>query len=175
MLQLYVAMVSDEGEKSIIEFIYTNYRQMMYKTAFDILKNKENAEDAVHDAFLRVVKNVSKFRKYSCNQNAAYLVIIVRGIALNMLNKNNKVSELDDSFPDEECVEEKALANVNYEQIVQNIGSLSPALKDIAYLHFVSELSPIEISELLNMNLNTVHSSIRRAKMILSNKCKENQ
>lgn len=56
----------------------------MYKTAFSVLHNPEQAEDAVQEAF-KNNKGFLKFPSYSCNENSAYLVIIVRGISLNML------------------------------------------------------------------------------------------
>ena len=90
MLQIYLAAADSAEDRSLIEFLYTEYKQVMYKTAVSILHNNEDAEDAVHEAFLRVIKNISKFRKYSCNENVSYLVIIVRGIALNMPLKTTK-------------------------------------------------------------------------------------
>ena len=77
MLGFYLSMVESDEERSLIEFIYNEYRQLMYKTAFSILHNKFDAEDAVHEAFLRVIKNILKFRSYKCNENVSYLVIIV--------------------------------------------------------------------------------------------------
>lgn len=168
MLQLYLAAVDSTEDKSLIEFLYTEYKQIMYKTAMSILHNDEDAEDAVHEAFLRVIKNISKFHRYSCNENVSYLVIIVRGIALNMLAKSNNTVTLSDNIPSEEDVEAKTEISITYEQVVKNIESLSPALKNIATLRWVNDLSEKEISEMLDMNINTVRSSISRARAILN-------
>ena len=40
MLSFYLSMVESDEERSLIEFIYNEYRQLMYKTAFSILHNK---------------------------------------------------------------------------------------------------------------------------------------
>ena len=167
MLSFYLSMVESDEERSIIEFIYKEYRQLMYKTAFSILHNKFDAEDAVHEAFLRVIKNISKFRSYKCNENVSYLVIIVRGISINMINKRNNSAELPDDLPDISSVEEIAEIRISYENVKSNIEKLTPALKDIATLFFVEELSAQEISELLDINVNTVRSSVHRAKNII--------
>lgn len=98
-------------------------------------------EDAVHDAFLRVINHLSKFRSYSCKENVSYLVIIVRGIALNMVSKSNMQAELDEETPDGLSVEDSVLSELAYEEIVENIKALSPALRDIAYLSFVENCS----------------------------------
>ncbi len=175
MLQLYLAAVDSTEDKSLIEFLYTEYKQIMYKTAVSILHNNVDAEDAVHEAFLRVIKNISKFHKYSCNENVSYLVIIVRGIALNMLAESNNTVALSEDIPSEEDVEATTEISITYEQVVKNIESLSPALKNIATLRWVNDLSEKEISEMLDMNINTVRSSISRAKAILNKAHKEEE
>lgn len=175
MLQLYLSMVERSEEKSLIEFLYTEYKQIMYKTAVSILHNESDAEDAVHEAFLRVIKNISKFRRYSCNENVSYLVIIVRGIAFNMLSERNRTVELSDDIPSEEDVEAKTEISITYEQVVKNIESLSPTLKNVATLRWVNDLSSKEISELLDMNINTVRSSVSRARAILNKAHKEEE
>lgn len=168
MLQLYLAAVDSTEDKSLIEFLYTEYKQIMYKTAVSILHNDEDAEDAVHDAFLRVIKNISKFHKYSCNENVSYLVIIVRGIALNMLAAKKNRKELPEDMPGSDNTEETAEINLTYEQIINNIENLSPTLKNIATLMWVNHLSEKEISQLLDMNINTVRTSVSRARAILN-------
>jgi len=167
MLQIYLSAVDNPEDKPFIEFLYTEYKQIMYKTAVSILHNNEDAEDAVHEAFLRVIKNISKFRKYSCNENVSYLVIIVRGITLNMLSDKNKKVELLEDFPSDDDIERAVEIDIAYEQVVKNIGNLSPALKNVATLMWVNQLSEKEISQLLDMNINTVRSSVSRARAIL--------
>ena len=167
MLSFYLSMIENDEERSLIEFIYNEYRQLMYKTAFSILHNKYDAEDAVHEAFLRVIKNIAKFRSYKCNKNVSYLVIIVRGISLNMINKTSNCVELPDNLPEISSVEEITEDRISYETVKSNIEKLTPALKDIATLFFVEELSAQEISELLGDNVNTVRSCVYRAKNIL--------
>lgn len=174
MLQFYLSMMNSGEDKALVEFLYNEYKQLMFKTAYAILRNRESAEDAVHDAFLRVINHLSKFRSYSCKENVSYLVIIVRGIALNMVSKSNMQAELDEETPCGLSVEDSVLSELAYEEIVENIKALSPALRDIAYLSFVENCSAGEISELLDMKINTVHSSISRARKILSRKHTEN-
>lgn len=170
MLQFYLTMVDGEEEKSLVESLYKEHRQLMYKTAFKYLHNNEEAEDAVHEAFLRVIKNISKFRTYSCNENVSYLVIIVRGIALNMLEKKNKITELPEDLPSSINVEEAADFSITYEQVKENIKKLSPALKNIATLLWVNRLSETEVAELLDIDLNSVRVSATRARAILRSK-----
>lgn len=173
MLQFYLSMVETDEEKSLVDFLYKQYRQLMFKTAVSVLHNSELAEDAVHEAFLRVLKNLSKFRNYSCNENVSYLVIIVRGIAHNMLMRQNRTEELDENTPSSEDVEAEAEIRLSYENVLENVRKLSPALKNVATLYYAHRLTEQEISEMLDMNINTVRVSLMRARKKLREMDKE--
>ena len=56
MLEIYLAMLDSEEDKNKLEQLYANYKQFMYKTVYTILKNATDAEDAVHEAFMRVIR-----------------------------------------------------------------------------------------------------------------------
>ena len=47
-------------DREKFEEIYTKYRTLMYDVALEVLGNKEDAEDAVYQAFLYVVENIQK-------------------------------------------------------------------------------------------------------------------
>lgn len=168
MLQYCLSMVNSDEERSLVEYLYKEYRQLMYKTAYSILHNSELSEDAVHEAFLRVIDNLQKFQKYSCKENVAYLVIIVRGIALNKIKRSSRESELDEELAGAVDIEETVNAEIGYSEIVERIKSLSPALKDVALLYFVQGCSAQEIAQMLNIKVNTVYSSVSRARAILA-------
>lgn len=172
MLQYYLSMVNSEEESSLVERLYNDYRQLMYKTAYSVLRNPELAEDSVHEAFLRVIENIQKFSEYSCKENVAYLVIIVRGIALNKLKRGSRESELSDETAAPGNIEDSVSADIGYSEIVGNIQSLSPALKNVAMLYFVKGCSAQEIAKLLDINVNSVYSSVSRARTILTQKLK---
>lgn len=156
--------MSKLSKKKFLERLYKANKQLMYKTAYSVLHNPEQAEDVVQEAFLRVIKNFSKFSSFSSNENTSYLVIIVRGISLNMLNAEKRTTELFDDLPAADNIEEAVEVDIAYEQIVRNIDKLTPALKNIATLLWVKNFSEGEIAELLDMNINTVRSSVSRAR-----------
>ena len=57
MLTLYLQMLDTPEEKVRFEEVYLTYRGLMYHTANRILHNRQDAEDAVHNAFLQVIKH----------------------------------------------------------------------------------------------------------------------
>ena len=63
MLNFYLLLLDTAEEKVKFEELYYTYRQDMFKTAKAILKNDFDSEDAVHEAFLIVVKKYQKFHR----------------------------------------------------------------------------------------------------------------
>ena len=53
---IYLAAISSDEDKSKFELIYRQYRNLMYYAANQILHNSSDAEDVVHQAFLKIVE-----------------------------------------------------------------------------------------------------------------------
>ena len=54
---IYLQMIEAPEERSKFESIYLLHRNTMYAVAYRILQNAEDAEDAVHYAFLKILEN----------------------------------------------------------------------------------------------------------------------
>ena len=57
---IYLQTIADPGDKSKFEHVYLTYRAYMFYIANGILQNAQDAEDAVHNAFLSIAKNIEK-------------------------------------------------------------------------------------------------------------------
>ena len=57
MLQFYLQLLDTAAEKEKFEKLYEQYRKLMMAEANAILKSKHLAEDAVQEAFLRIIKS----------------------------------------------------------------------------------------------------------------------
>ena len=54
----YLSSIETEAEKSKFVQVYEAYQGLMFHTAFRLLRQPEDAEDAVHEAFLYLAKNI---------------------------------------------------------------------------------------------------------------------
>ena len=55
-----------ETDRALLQQIYDQYEPRMYHVALQVLKTSVLAEDAVHDAILKLIKHFSEIRKISC-------------------------------------------------------------------------------------------------------------
>ncbi len=59
-MMIYLQTIDTAEDRSKFEQLYEQYKQLMFYTAFQILKRPQDAEDAVHLAFLSIAENISR-------------------------------------------------------------------------------------------------------------------
>ena len=74
---IYLQMIETAEDKTKFEILYTEYREWMGAIAFSILNNKQDAEDAVHNAFVKVAENIKKVGDPYSPKTKAYIVTII--------------------------------------------------------------------------------------------------
>ncbi len=166
-------MFDSENELKI-ERLYHSYKKLLYKVAFDILHDNALSEDAVHDTFLRVMKNLNKIDEENCPRTRNFLVVICRNVALNM--KTNSISDCeiqDNIASSQESVENTIAGRDALEKLAGIITSLDPIYRDVFILRRVHKLSRREIAKILSLNIETVKKRLTRAREQIEEKAKK--
>ncbi len=168
MLNLYLSMIDNEEDKSKFEAVYLKYKNLMLNRAYDILKNSGLAEDAVHNAFLSILKNLQKIGGVEAKETRGYVMVIAENAAKKIYNKEHKITtvELNDSIADISA-EEEVINKVSVEQLKENIYSLSDIYKNVLILKYYNGLSDKEIAAALGIPVSTVRKRILRGKKLL--------
>ena len=71
---IYMMMLETPEEKSLFEQIYLEYRGLMFHVAYEILHNEQDAEDAVHQAFVKIAENIKKIDDPMCPKTHSYCI-----------------------------------------------------------------------------------------------------
>ncbi len=168
-------------EYKLAEELFLTYKEKMYGIALAILKNSPDAEDAVMDASLSIVRKISLFFPLKKDERESLIVIIVRNAAINRYRKNNKdttvlLDESHENVPDNEPTpEELFIADESYESLLEDIMSLKPLYRDIIVMKFLYEYDNETISGILGISESTVRVRLCRAKALLENKRSHNK
>ena len=169
MLYIYLAMLESPDDKEKMSELYLTYRDYLLNVAKEILHNEADAEDVVHQAFLRVANNFAKIGVVSSHQTRNYLVIIVKGLALNLYRKRSKLIEVPfedvDGTEDSLAVEDQNFDLFEYEDLYQAIEQLPFEQRSILYLMYYEELSVREISKALELSAGAVKKRLQRARL----------
>ena len=167
MISFYLSLLDTPEEKSKFEQLYRLYRQDMFKMAYGILENKYDAEDAVHEAFMRVMKKLTKISEINCPQTHAYLLIIVKRVALKILSKQTKTIVVDTDtveITDDFGLEEYVISNMEVERIKYILEQLSDDYYEVLFLELFMEFSISDIAEQLGITYENTKKRIQRAK-----------
>lgn len=77
MLAFYLSLVDSEEDKSKVEQIYYQYRNLMFYVARDVLRDEKLAEDAVHQAFIRIINHLDGVEEIVSHKTRCFVVIVV--------------------------------------------------------------------------------------------------
>ncbi len=173
---LYLSLLDSKEDQHKFVQLYNTYRYIMMYTADRILNDHQLAEDAVHDAFIRIARNLNKVETVDSPQTKAFVVIIVRNVALSTAKLRNKTFILDDENTISaiaDSTNDKDFNNMNYSNIVKAIKELPDTYKDALYLNVVEEYSVKEISEMLEISSEAVKKRLQRGRKMLIDKIRK--
>lgn len=156
----------------MLEEIYIKYRRLMFKAAYEILGNVQEAEDAVQDAFVKLSNNLEKTGEVDCPQTRNFCVIITRNICFNKLRRNVPL-EITEELPSDDDIEEKLLSDMGVEALERALEKLGTNYRDILYLTVYEEMSLHQAAELLGITYENAKSRVKRARNKLAELLKE--
>jgi len=74
-----------KGNKDMLHAIYDAYGRLIYTIVYDILKNREDAEDVTSEFFIKLIRVAGTYQKKTSHR--AWLIQIARNMAIDLLRK----------------------------------------------------------------------------------------
>lgn len=165
---IYLQMLETPEEKSLFEQIYLEYCGLMFRVAYEILHNEQDAEDAVHQAFVKIAENIKKIDAPVCPKTHSYVVTIVEHQAIDQYRRLQK-------HPSVELIEKIQGTNAHYEgdnDLTKCILKLPARYREMILLHHQG-YSVREIAKMLGLSLPAAIKLDQRAKNKLKKLCEE--
>lgn len=170
------------GETRAYAELVDRHKDRAMTLAMRILKNREDAEEALQDAFVRAFKALDRFEMKS--SFATWFYRIVFNICSSALNKrghifavpidtagssaNEITTEAAQRLPRVAGDPETDFDSSEFQQLVhEEIERMAPAYSAILTLFFIQELGYEEIVEVTGLPLGTVKNRLFRARMML--------
>ncbi len=161
---IYLTIIDSSEDKRKFEKIYIGYKQTMYYAANRILKDTYAAEDAVHQAFLRIIDRLEKIDENDRHKTKAFLVVIVENIAIDIYRKRKR----DNIFSFDELelyIADEFLHNQDEKDEVScAIERLPINYSTVLRLKYSQGYSDAEIATFLGITDENVRKRISRAK-----------
>lgn len=176
MLQFYLQLIETEEDKQLFTILYENYRQRMRLVASDNLDNSSFAEDAVHNAFIGVAKNMDSIRNRSSEDQRNYLLKAAKYAAYNINRTERKQEEyyvVVEEEPFEDSVLDALCAKLDREAIVNAIEQIKEPYNTVLYFFFLMEMEQKAIASLLNRTPEAIRQQLHRGKGMLKKRLEE--
>ena len=158
---VYLQALSDEQERASFEALYLRYRSLMLSVAGKFLSEPQDAEDAVHQAFLSILQNLHKISGIDCPETRAFVVIIVERKALDILRARQKTVPLEEM----EHGVEIPLPGDN--GLADALAKLPARYRQVLLLRFAYGYTTRELAKEFGMTQSTVQKLVWRAKEAL--------
>lgn len=167
------------GDLTAFEELVKRYDRTLFRIAQHVTQNREDAEDAVQEAFLKAFLHLGQFRETS--KFSTWLIRIALNQALLKLRKRRVSGEIffDDSRQDEvgdfpidvadwaPNPEELYKASEFRAILHKTLRELSPALSVVFVLQDMEGFSLEQTAEMLNLSLTAAKARSRRARLQL--------
>src|SRR6202167_5147698 len=169
--------VNDEArqraEDAALAALVDQYASALYRVAFSVLRNSADAEDAVQEAFLRVLRHRDSLG--DVRDHRVWLIRIVWNIVLDRKRRAKTRPETDDGADlarvlpsDGLSPEERAAPAQHHAHVPGCLEKLPPKEREVLMLSAFEELNSVEIATVLGITESSVRSRLFRARNLMA-------
>ena len=161
------------AKEAALAALVEQFAPTLYRVAFSVLRNAADAEDAVQEAFLRVLRHRDTLQEI--RDHRVWLIRIVWNIVLDRKRRaktrpeTDDVSELARVLPATGLsAEESAAAAQHHAHVLELVERLPAKEREVLVLSAFQELSSVEIAGVLGATESTVRSRLFRARNLMA-------
>ncbi len=161
------------AEEEALAGLVSEYATTLYRVAFSVLRNPADAEDAVQEAFVRVLRHREALAEV--RDRRVWLIRIVWNIVLDRKRRmktrpeTDDVTELARVLPSNGLsAEEMAAAAQHHAHVLACVEQLPAKERQVLLLSAFEELTSVEIAEVLGITESSVRSRLFRARNLMA-------
>ena len=159
------------NSKSAFESLYVRYASKMKGVAYRYTGNRMEAEDVLHDAFIKVYEKINSLKDNSLFEG--WLRRIVVNQALDFLKAKKKLREISDESIQlnafSESDERSPYEGISTKELMATLELLPIGYKTIFNLCVIDGFQHKEVAERLGISEGTSKSQLAKAKQFLRN------
>lgn len=163
MLAFFLAVLETESERQQFAALYEQYHEKMNQFALYILGEQHDAEDAVQNAFLQIIRHFEKIFSISCEELPFWIISIVKNESLMILRKRGRTVPLEEW----NGFEKSADHTTGYNELVKLFGNLPEKYRTVLEMKILIGYTDKEIAEQLGISETAVSSRASRGRELL--------
>lgn len=171
-------LLAKENNQKAFALLYDAYWDYLFSYLLTRNLQEDMAEDLAIKTFSKAFDKISTYdSKYSFK---TWLITISKNLQidehrkekkqLHTINESIETSHIHNIIDENPSPEDMLITAQNLKGLLTQIKALKPIYSQVIKLRYLQELSYKEISQLMNLPLNTVKVTLLRAKKILAEK-----
>lgn len=146
-----------------------SFGDYLLRLAFAIVKDEKKAEDIVQEVFIRYYLNLEKFEGRSSVKTYLYRIAVnechnyFKSWAYRKMEISNLFGHL---LINKNTPEDDVLQKESDSDFIKMIEALPLKYREVIWLHYYSELSVVEIANVLDCPVNTVKTRLARGRKL---------
>jgi RNA polymerase sigma-70 factor (ECF subfamily) len=160
-------------EDAALAALVAEYAGTLYRVAYSVLRNAADAEDAVQEAFMRVLRHQESLGEVR-NQRV-WLIRIVWNVVLDRKRRMKTRPETDDVAEMERVLpaggmtaESRVAAAEHHAHVLRCVEQLPAKERQVMLLSAFEELNSVEIAEVVGITESSVRSRLFRARNLMA-------
>ncbi|MEE0467718.1 MAG: RNA polymerase sigma factor [Blautia sp.] len=156
--------------KILLETMYELYEQGMYRVAYGVLHNREQAEGAVQDSFEKFLKYLPKIDTPDSPKTQQLVLKTVRNTAIDQYRRNNKQNEWLSQQEQGEETNSFVKSVEDREFIQQLLNAVPTEYREIIKLRCYYGFSAKETGDILGLSEGNVNKRLERARKLIADR-----
>jgi len=159
-----------------LDYLVDRYSNLIFKVAYSVLRSKEESEECLNDALLKIWNSMDSFNKDK-SKFVTWIIIITKYTAIDYLRKEKKhkanVSIEDIEINDNFDLENEILSRDFFIKVLNDIKNMDKENREIFIRRFFLMESIKDISEKMVITESAVANRLLRGKRKLISMYKE--
>ena len=150
--------------------LYDEYAQDVFRFAYSFLNSYHDAQDVVHNLFLKLLKN-----NYGISEGKekSYILKMTANLCKDYLKSGAKQREKPfELLPEKEKTEEDCFEN---SELLSALETLPEKYRTVIHLHYYEDLTVKETARVLKLTQSCVSMRLTRSKTMLKEMLKEDE
>jgi RNA polymerase sigma-70 factor (ECF subfamily) len=161
------------AEEEALAGLVSQYSGTLYRVAYSVLRNPSDAEDAVQEAFMRVLRHRDTLSEV--RDQRVWLIRIVWNIVLDRKRRSKTRPETDDVAELARVLpagglsaDDRAVAAQHHAHVLACVEQLPAKERQVLMLSAFEELTSVEIATVLGITESSVRSRLFRARNLMA-------
>jgi len=159
----WIALRCQAGEAEAFEDLIALMERPLLYYATSLIGNADSGLDVLQEVWIKVLRGIRKLNDPGSLRS--WLYAITHGVAVDRIRRNSSRERAEQvELEDFEEAEEPSFAEEDAAAIHQALSQISRAHREVLVLHFLEDLSIVEIAEVVGCSEGTVKSRMHYAK-----------